>query len=125
MRAGRQEPRRPLTSGLPCVRRRRRVRRSPEAARSCPPPLPPSCRAARAHRPQDDARHRLGGRRTTEPFVSRVVPVDNVTSYTLRDTQADDLWLGIRSVDREGHRSLVQSFVPPQPIPPALAGRPR
>jgi len=51
--------------------------------------------------------------------------VDNVTSYTLRDTQADDLWLGIRSVDREGHRSLVQSFVPPQPIPPALAGRPR
>lgn len=49
-------------------------------------------------------------RKTTEPRISRVVPVGNVTSYLLKDTQADDLWIGIRSVDAQGHRSLVRSF---------------
>jgi len=73
----------------------------------------------------DLAGYELTIRRTTEPFVTRVVPVGNVTAYTLRDTQADDLWLGVRSVDREGHRSLVRSFMPPQPLPAALAARPR
>lgn len=56
-------------------------------------------------------------RRTTEPFVSRIVSVGNVTSFTLRDTQADDLWIGVRSVDREGHRSLVSSFHAPEALP--------
>jgi len=72
----------------------------------------------------DLAGYEITVRRTTDPFVTRVVPLGNVTSFTLRDTQADDLWLGIGSVDREGHRSLIQSFVPPQPIPPALAPGP-
>ena len=62
-------------------------------------------------------------RRTTEPLVSRVVPVGMVTSYTLRDTQADDLWIGLRAYDRDGHRSLIASFHNPeaQPTPPAAA----
>ncbi len=73
----------------------------------------------------DLAGYEITIRRTTEPFITRVVPVGNVTSYTLRDTQADDLWLGIRAVDREGHRSLIRSFIPPQPIAPAFLPRPR
>lgn len=77
-----------------------------------------------AHAP-DLAGYEITIRRTTEPFVSRVVPVGNVSTYTLRDTQADDLWIGIRSVDREGHRSLIRSFMPPQPLPAALMPRPR
>lgn len=73
----------------------------------------------------DLAGYEITIRRTTEPFVTRVVPVGNVTSFTLQDTQADDLWIGLRSVDREGHRSLVRSFLPPQPLPAALMPRPR
>ncbi len=73
----------------------------------------------------DLAGYEITIRRTTEPFVTRVVSVGNVTGYTLRDTQADDLWIGIRSVDREGHRSLIRSFMPPQPLPTALMPRPR
>lgn len=73
----------------------------------------------------DLAGYEITVRRTTEPFVSRVVPVGKVTHYTLRDTQADDLWIGIRSVDREGHRSLIRSFHPPEPIPTALMRRAR
>lgn len=64
-------------------------------------------------------------RGTTEPRISRVVHVGNVTSYLLKDTQADDLWIGIRSIGASGHRSLVRSFhiaerppVPPRPVVP-------
>ena len=56
-------------------------------------------------------------RTTTEPRISRVMPVGNVTTYLLPDTQADDLWIGIRSVDAKGHRSLVRSFHPPERRP--------
>jgi hypothetical protein len=51
-------------------------------------------------------------RSTTEPRISRVVALSTVTSYLLQNTQADDLWIGIRSVDAKGHRSLIKSFHP-------------
>jgi len=69
----------------------------------------------------DLAGYEITSRRTTEPFPSRVVPVGNVTSYRLLNTQADDLWIGIRSVDREGHRSMVRSFHAPESLPQPAA----
>lgn len=57
-------------------------------------------------------------RKTTEDRISRVVSVGNVTSFVLKDTQADDLWIGIRSVDAAGHRSLVKSFHAPERMVP-------
>jgi hypothetical protein len=56
-------------------------------------------------------------RRTTSPYIERVVPVGNVTQFRLLDTQADDLWIGVRSVDRDGHRSLISSFHRPEAQP--------
>lgn len=64
------------------------------------------------------AAYEITVRKTTEPHISRVIPVGNVTSYLLLDTQADDLWIGIRSVSSNGHRSPVKSFHPPDWVPP-------
>jgi hypothetical protein len=58
-------------------------------------------------------------RSTTEPRISKVIPVGNVTTFLLTDTQADDLWIGIRSVGTNGHRSLVRSFHAPERTVPA------
>ena len=66
------------------------------------------------------ARYEVTVRKTTEPHVSRVIDVGNVTDYMLLDTQADDLWIGIRSVDAAGHRSLIRSFHSPERLPAAL-----
>jgi hypothetical protein len=62
-------------------------------------------------------------RKTTEPHVSRIVNVGNVTEYMLLDTQADDLWIGIRSVGANGHRSMVRSFHTPERLPSVLTPR--
>jgi hypothetical protein len=62
-------------------------------------------------------------RPTTAARVNRVIPVGNVTSYLLVDTQADDLWIGIRSVDAFGHRSLIRSFHAPERMPAATPSR--
>lgn len=69
------------------------------------------------------ARYEVTVRKTTEPHVSRVVDVGNVTQYLLLDTQADDLWIGIRSVGTNGHRSLIKSFHAPERLPSAVAPR--
>jgi hypothetical protein len=58
-------------------------------------------------------------RSTTEPRISKVIAVGNVTTFLLADTQADDLWIGIRSVGTNGHRSLVRSFHAPDRTVPA------
>jgi hypothetical protein len=62
-------------------------------------------------------------RSTTEARISKVVPVGNVTTFLLKDTQADDLWIGIRSVGTNGHRSLVRSFHGPERYVPARDSR--
>ena len=58
-------------------------------------------------------------RATTEPRISKVIPVGNVSTFVLKDTQADDLWIGIRAVGTNGHRSLVRSFHIPERTVPA------
>jgi hypothetical protein len=65
-------------------------------------------------------RYEITVRKTTEAHISRVVDVGNVTEYTLLDTQADDLWIGIRSVGPNGHRSLIRSFHTPERLPSSL-----
>lgn len=65
------------------------------------------------------ARYEVTVRKTTEPHVSRIVRVGNVTEYLLTDTQADDLWIGIRSVDAAGHRSMIKSFHSAERLPSA------
>lgn len=72
----------------------------------------------------DLAGYEITVRATTEYFPSRVIPVGNVREFNLQDTQADDLWIGIRSVDRTGHRSMIASFHTPERLPTVLT-RPR
>ena len=69
----------------------------------------------------DLAGYEITVRETTEFFPSRVIPVGNVTRYNLMDTQADDLWIGIRSVDRDGNRSPIVSFHIPERLPQSLS----
>ena len=52
-------------------------------------------------------------RRTTSPRWEQVVPVGTLTEHLL-DAQLDDLWLGVRSIGRDGHRSPARVW----PAPP-------
>ena len=45
-------------------------------------------------------------RRTTDPTYGRIVRTGNVTEYLL-DEQLDDVWVGVRSIAANGHRSLT------------------
>ena len=45
-------------------------------------------------------------RRTTAPTYTRIVPVGAVTSFLL-DENLDDVWVGVRAVGTNGHRSLT------------------
>ncbi len=45
-------------------------------------------------------------RRTTDPTYTRIVPTGNVTEFLL-DEQLDDVWVGVRAVGTNGHRSLT------------------
>jgi hypothetical protein len=52
------------------------------------------------------AAYELLVRRTTDPTYTRIVPVGNVTEFLL-DEQLDDVWVGVRAVGADGHRSLT------------------
>jgi Zn-dependent M28 family amino/carboxypeptidase len=45
-------------------------------------------------------------RRTTAPTYTRIVNAGNVTQFLL-DEQLDDVWVGVRAVGADGHRSLT------------------
>jgi hypothetical protein len=45
-------------------------------------------------------------RRTTSATYTRIVPVGNVTGFLL-DENLDDVWVGVRSVGADGHRSIT------------------
>lgn len=45
-------------------------------------------------------------RRTTAPTYTRIVPTGDVTE-SLLDEQLDDVWVGVRAVGANGHRSLT------------------
>ncbi len=52
------------------------------------------------------ASYELLVRRTTAPTYTRIVPVGNVTQFLL-DEQLDDVWVAVRAVGVDGHRSLT------------------
>lgn len=52
------------------------------------------------------AAYELLVRRTTAPTYTRIVPAGNVTEFLL-DEQLDDVWVGVRAVGADGHRSLT------------------
>ncbi len=52
------------------------------------------------------ASYELLVRRTTAPTYTRIVPVGNVTEFLL-DEQLDDVWVGVRAVGSDGHRSIT------------------
>ncbi|MDH5233822.1 MAG: M28 family peptidase [Gemmatimonadota bacterium] len=52
------------------------------------------------------ASYELLVRRTTDATYKRIVPVGNVTEFLL-DEQLDDVWVGVRTVGADGHRSLT------------------
>jgi hypothetical protein len=52
------------------------------------------------------ASYELLVRRTTAPTYTRIVTVGAVTEFLL-DEQLDDVWVGVRAVGANGHRSLT------------------
>lgn len=46
-------------------------------------------------------------RETTEPTWTHARPIGNVTNYTVAGLSKDNYFFGVRSVDRQGHRSPV------------------
>jgi hypothetical protein len=61
-------------------------------------------------------------RRTTAPTYTRIVPTGNNTSFLL-DEQLDDVWVGVRAIGTNGHRSLTT--VVGAPNAPRLPNPPR
>lgn len=55
-------------------------------------------------------------RRTTAATHERLVRVPTGTSYLLTD-QLDDVWVGVRSVGANGHKSLAVAYPPPPAAP--------
>jgi hypothetical protein len=45
-------------------------------------------------------------RRTTAPTYTRIVSAGSATQFLL-DEQLDDVWVGVRAVGADGHRSLT------------------
>ncbi|MGZ6671974.1 MAG: hypothetical protein ACXVFM_06455 [Solirubrobacteraceae bacterium] len=46
------------------------------------------------------------------PLWTHSIPVGNVTTYTIPDLSKDNVQVGVRAVDRDGHRSPVAFPVP-------------
>jgi hypothetical protein len=78
------------------------------------------------------ASYELLVRRTTAPTYTRIVPAGAVTEFVL-DEQLDDVWVGVRAVGANGHRSLTTvvgaaggpRLAPPRRDTTAAAPRPR
>jgi putative aminopeptidase FrvX len=52
-------------------------------------------------------------RKTTSPDWERQIFVGNVNSYILPSINIDEVVLGVKAIDKEGHASLVAAFVTP------------
>ena len=50
-------------------------------------------------------------RSTTSPLWQREIFVGNVTAYTLRNVNVDEVVLGVKAIDRSGDESLVTAYV--------------
>jgi hypothetical protein len=51
-------------------------------------------------------------RDTTEPFWTHVIPVGNRTTYTAKGLSKDNVYFGVRAIDKSGFRSPVAFPVP-------------
>jgi hypothetical protein len=72
------------------------------------------------------SRYELLVRRTTAPTYTRIVDAGTETAFLL-DEQLDDVWVGVRAVGADGHRSLTTVVGAPggARLAPAAATRPR
>ncbi len=52
-------------------------------------------------------------RKTTSPAWEREIFVGNVTTYTLKDVNIDEVALGVKAIDKDGNESLVAAYVTP------------
>jgi hypothetical protein len=52
-------------------------------------------------------------RATTEPFWDHEIFVGKVNEYTLPDLSIDEVVLGVKSIDTQGHESLVSPYIAP------------
>ena len=57
-------------------------------------------------------------RLTTSPLWERETWVGNVTTYTMPDVSIDDVVIGVKAVDRDGHQSIVPPYL--EPVLPAM-----
>ncbi len=69
------------------------------------------------------AAYELLVRRTTDPTYRRIVAAGNRTEFLL-DEQLDDVWVGVRAVGADGHRSLTTVVGAPGGARLAPAARP-
>jgi hypothetical protein len=61
----------------------------------------------------DLAGYEIVWRDTTAPFWTDSLAVGNVTSHTMKGMSKDNVFFGVRAVDRAGHRSPVSY---PRPV---------
>lgn len=52
-------------------------------------------------------------RKTTSPTWEREIFVGNVTTYTLKDVNIDEVAMGVKAIDKDGNESLVAAYVTP------------
>jgi hypothetical protein len=63
------------------------------------------------HPVEDLAGYAVVTRSTTSPFWEHEIFVGKVTEYTLPGLSIDDVVLGVKAIDKEGHESLVSPYV--------------
>ena len=63
------------------------------------------------HPVEDLAGYAVVSRSTTSPFWEHEIFVGKVTEYTLPGMSIDDVVLGVKAIDKEGHESLVSPYV--------------
>jgi hypothetical protein len=63
-------------------------------------------------KPADDlAGYAVVVRSTTAPFWDHEIFVGKVNEYTLPGLSIDDVVLGVKAIDKEGHESLISPYV--------------
>jgi hypothetical protein len=57
----------------------------------------------------DLAGYEIVVRETTSDDWEKVIPVGKVSRYTLKDFTIDNVFMGVRAIDRDGNRSPVRT----------------
>ncbi|MEP6714514.1 MAG: M28 family peptidase [Terriglobia bacterium] len=65
------------------------------------------------HPPEDLAGYAVVMRATTAPLWDHEVFVGKVNEYTIPSLSIDDIVLGVKAIDRQGHESLVSPYIAP------------